>query len=58
MTLGVLLRAILAGSRPLGEVGLPSTIPIDQSVQFIDASSSLGFFSHTDYADKFHFMAR
>jgi hypothetical protein len=58
LTLGVLLRAILGGSRPLGEVGLPANIPIDNSVQIIDASSSLGFLSHTDYADKFHFMAR
>ncbi|KAG2183839.1 hypothetical protein INT44_008850 [Umbelopsis vinacea] len=58
MTLGILLRAILGGSRPLGEVGISPNIPIDKSVELIDASSSLGFFSHTDYADKFHFMAR
>jgi hypothetical protein len=58
MTLGILLRAILGGSRPLGEVGIPPNIPIDKSVELIDASSSLGFFSHMDYADKFHFMAR
>ncbi|KAG2175436.1 hypothetical protein INT43_001083 [Umbelopsis isabellina] len=58
MTLGVLLRAILGGARPLGEAGLDPKTPIDSTVQLVDASSSLGFFSHTDYADKFHFMAR
>jgi hypothetical protein len=58
LTLGVLLRAILGGARPVGEAGFDPNTPIDSTVQLIDASSSLGFFSHTDYADKFHFMAR
>ncbi|KAI8065730.1 hypothetical protein BC940DRAFT_240795 [Gongronella butleri] len=58
VTLGVLFRALVAGDQAIGEIGLPDE-PLDPSVLMIDASRSLGGYyvgSHTDYADKFHFM--
>ncbi|KAG2225788.1 hypothetical protein INT45_011456 [Circinella minor] len=60
ITLGILLRTLLAGDQAIGEIGLPIDIDIDQSVKLIDASKSLGGYyvrSHTDYANKFHYFA-
>ncbi|KAI8328135.1 hypothetical protein BC941DRAFT_445512 [Chlamydoabsidia padenii] len=58
LTLGVLLRTLLGGTRPVGEIGLPGS-GLDPSVTMVDASRSLGGYyigAHTDYADKFHYF--
>lgn len=61
LTLGILLRAILAGEQAVGEIGLDPQVPVDASVSSIDASASLGGFyvgAHVDYAHKFHYFAQ
>lgn len=60
MTLGILLRILLAGEQAVGEVGLPKNEVLDPSVSTMDVSASLGGYyvgAHTDYANKFHYFA-
>ncbi|CAO3643544.1 unnamed protein product [Cunninghamella blakesleeana] len=60
ITLGILLRTLLAGDQAVGEIGIKDEI-LDPSVSFIDVSQSLGGFyigAHTDYANKFHYFCQ